>query len=150
VFYSTSLLLLSYHIMSIPYLILFNVYLLAPACLCPRYDFQCMFMIRIYRYTCAYLCSPFDFHYHLLGSSDSPGSSCSGLGAWSMLILPVADQSGTVEAWIPNRPSRSLILQAPCSALEFSCYGSKPPFVLFILVHPLILAIAPIGDVIFF
>jgi len=58
VFYSTSLLLLSYHTMSIPYLISLALYLLAPVRLCPRHDFQYMFMIRIYRYTCAYLCSP--------------------------------------------------------------------------------------------
>ena len=57
VFYSTSLLLLSYHTMSSSCLISIVVYLLAPACLCSRHGFQCMFMIRIYRYTCAYLCS---------------------------------------------------------------------------------------------
>ena len=30
----------------------------APACLCLRQGFQCIFMIWIYRYTCAYLCTP--------------------------------------------------------------------------------------------
>jgi len=62
VFYSTWLLLLSYHTMSNPCLIPFAVYLLAPSCLCLRHDFQCMFMTWIYRYTCAYLSTPSDFH----------------------------------------------------------------------------------------
>ena len=61
VFYSTSLLLLSYHTVSIPCLISFAVYLLAPACLCPRHGFQCTFMTWIYQYTCAYLCSSSGF-----------------------------------------------------------------------------------------
>jgi len=59
VFYSTSLLLLSYYSMSIPYLISLAIYLLALVCLCSWHGFQCMFMIQIYRYTCAYLCTPF-------------------------------------------------------------------------------------------
>ena len=54
-------------------------------------------------------------------SFDSPGSSCPGLGAWSVWILPVADQSGAAVAWIPSRPSRAPSFQVPCSALEFSC-----------------------------
>ena len=58
VFHSTSLMFLSNHIMSIPYLISFDIYLLAFVCLCQRYSFQCLFMIQIYRYTCAYLCMP--------------------------------------------------------------------------------------------
>ena len=33
-------------------------------------------------------------------SFDSPGSSCPGRGAWSVWILPVADQSGAAVAWI--------------------------------------------------
>ena len=40
VFYSTSLLLLSYHTMSIFYLISLTLYLLAPVCLCPRHSFH--------------------------------------------------------------------------------------------------------------
>ena len=46
-------------------------------------------------------------------SSDSPGSSCPGHGAWSVWIPPVADQSGAAEAWIPSRPSEALSFQAP-------------------------------------
>ena len=38
-------------------------------------------------------------------SSDSPGSSCPGHGAWSVWILPVADQSGAAEAWTSSIPS---------------------------------------------
>ena len=62
VFYSTSFLLLSYLTMSDPCLIPFAVYLLVPACLCSRHSFQGMFMIQIYRYTCAYLYSPLGIH----------------------------------------------------------------------------------------
>ena len=71
-------------------------------------------------------------------SSDSPGSLCPGHGAWSVWILLVADQSGAVAAWISSRPFRAPSFQAPCSALEFSCYDSEPVFVLFILVHLLV------------
>ena len=35
-------------------------------------------------------------------SSDSPGFSCPGLGAWSVWILPVADQSSAAVAWISS------------------------------------------------
>ena len=35
-------------------------------------------------------------------SSDSPGFSCPGFGAWSVWILPVADQSDAAVAWIPS------------------------------------------------
>jgi len=52
-------------------------------------------------------------HHHSLGSSDSPGSSCPGLGVWSLWILPVADQSSTAEAWIIGKPSETLSFQSP-------------------------------------
>ena len=58
VFYSTSLLPLSYYTMSFPCLISLAIYLPASVCLCSRDGFQCMFMIQIYWYTYAYLCSP--------------------------------------------------------------------------------------------
>jgi len=70
-----------------------------------------------------------------VGSSDSPESSCSGFGVWSLWILPVTDQSVAAETWISGRSSEALSFQAPCSALEFSCYDSEPPFVLFIIVY---------------
>ena len=57
-FHSISLLLLSYHSMSSSCLISLVIYLPAYTCLCSRHGFQCMIMIRFYRYTCAYLCSP--------------------------------------------------------------------------------------------
>ena len=86
VFYSTCLLLLSYHTMNNPCLIPFVVYLHAPACLCSRHGFQCMFIIQIYRYTCAYLCLPLGICITTRQGvlSDSPGSSCPGFGAWSV------------------------------------------------------------------
>ena len=52
--------------------------------------------------------------------SDSPGFSCPGHGAWSVWILPVADQSGAAEAWISSKPFRATSFQAPCVPLEFS------------------------------
>ena len=54
VFYSTSLLLLSNHTMGLPYLISYALH----AC---AYDMVSMFMIQIYRYTCAYPYSPSGF-----------------------------------------------------------------------------------------
>ena len=107
VFYSTCLLLLSYHTMSLPCLISFAVYLLAPACLCSRHGFQCMFMIRIYRHTCAYLCSLLGIHITTRRGalSDSPGSSCPGHGVWSVWILPVADRVAQLKRGSPiDRP----------------------------------------------
>ena len=68
-------------------------------------------------------------------SSDSPGSSCPGHGAWSVWILPVADQSGAAVAWISSRPPRALFFQAPCVPLEFSFCKLVSACVLFILVH---------------
>ena len=60
VFYSTSLLLFSYYTMHVLCLWSFTNSLLAPVCLCSWYGFQYMFMIRIYRYASAYLCTPLD------------------------------------------------------------------------------------------
>ena len=51
---------------------------------------------------------------------DSPGSSCPGLGAWGVWILPVADQSGAAVAWISSRLFRTTSFQVPCVPLEFS------------------------------
>ena len=137
-FYSTSLLLLSYHTMSISCLISIIVYLLAPACLCPRHSFQCMFMIRIYRYMCAYLSTPSGIRITtrrgVLTPLD-PHVQVLELGTcgFSQLLIRVAQLKRGSPADRPEpHPSRP-----PYSALEFSCYGSEPPFVLFILVHPL-------------
>ena len=57
VFYSTSLPLLSYYNMSNPCLIICYISTCS-VCLYSQHDFLDMFMIRIYRYTCVYLCTP--------------------------------------------------------------------------------------------
>ena len=62
---------------------------------------------------CLSILATWHSHHHSPGSSVwLPGSSCSDFGAWSLWILPVADQSGAAEAWIPSRPSRALSFQA--------------------------------------
>ena len=82
-------------------------------------------------------------------SSDSPGFSCPGHGAWSVWIPPVADQSGAAVAWIPSRPSGVLSFQAPCVPLEFSFCKLVSAPVLFILVYLLIISqLRHSGDVI--
>ena len=73
--------------------------------------------------------------HHSLGGSDSPGSSCLGLRAWSLWILLVADQSDAAEAWINERRSEPYPSRAPCSALEFSCYNYEPSFVQLMIVN---------------
>jgi len=89
------------------------IYLPASVCLCLRHDFQCMFMIQIYWYTYAYLCTIWHSHHHSLGSYDSLRSSCPGLGAWSLWISPVVDQSGAAKAWIATN--------------RLKPYSSRPP-----------------------
>jgi len=57
-FHQSPALILSYHEYS-----LLDITCFVSTCSCvlvPRHGFQCMFMIRIYRYTCSYLCSPLD------------------------------------------------------------------------------------------
>ena len=120
------------------------LYLLAPARLCPRYGFQCMFKIQIYRCTCAYLCSPSGFRittrrgvltpldphvqFWSLERVDSP--SC-----WPEKCSGGVDLQQTV---------CSPILPGPCASPEFSCCNSWASFVLFILVHPLYFCICAI------
>ena len=107
VFYPACLLLLSNHTMSLPYLMSFAVYLLAPACLCLRHSFH-VYDPDLSIHMCLSILAIWLSHHHSPGSSDSSGSSCSGLGAWSMWILPVADLKSSAVAWIPSRPSRAL------------------------------------------
>ena len=71
-------------------------------------------------------------------SADSPGSSCPGHGAWSVWILPVADQSSATVAWIPSRPSGALSFQAPLCASRVSFSKLVSAFILFMLVHCLV------------
>ena len=63
---------------------------------------------------------------------------CPDPGAWSLWILHVADQSGTVEAWIFVRPVQSLFFQPPIRLSSFSFYNLWASFVLFILVYPFV------------
>ena len=146
-FHQSPALILSYH----EYFLLesFAVYLLAPACLCLRHGFH-VYDSDLLIHVCLSILAIWLSHHHSPGSSDSSGSSCSCLGVWSVWILPVADQSGAAVAWISSRPSRAPSFQASCSALEFSCYDSEPPFVLFILAHLFVFShLRHVGDVIF-
>jgi len=137
VFHSTCLLLLSYHTMSLPCLISFAVYLLAPAsyahdtvfnaCLWFRFiDTRVLIYARHLAFalplTRVFYLTPLDPHVQVLE-----------LGAYGFSQLLIR-----AEAWISSRPSKVPSFQAPCSALEFSCYDSEPLFVLFILVHLLV------------
>ena len=150
VFYSTRLLLLSDHTMSLPYLISFAVYLLTSACLCSRRDFQCMFMIRIYQYTCAYPCLPFGIHHTTHSGVLTPLVLMSR--SWSLEHVDSPScwsewRSGSVDL---QQPVQSPILSGPPVRLL-----SFPVMTLSLLctVHTCTslcnLAIAHISDVIF-
>ena len=137
-FHSISLLLLPCHTMSTSCLISLVLCLLAPACLCSRHCFQCMTMIRFYRYTCAYLCSPLGICITTrLGSSiwlpwilmsrfwslervDSP--SC-----WSEWRSGSMDLQQTVQGSILPGP--------PVRLQSFPVVTRSLPLVLFIHVH---------------
>ena len=129
-------LILSYHEYS---LLDITCYIsLASACLCSQHGFQCMIMIRFYRYTCTYLCSPLGFRITtrrgVLTPLD-PHVQVLELGAYGfsrLLIRGARLKRGSPADHPELYPSRP-----PCAALEFSCYDSEPPFVLFTLVHPL-------------
>ena len=92
---------------------LWYIYLLLYAC---AYGTVFMFMIQIYRYTCAYLGSPPGFRITtrrgVLTPLD-PHVQVLELGACE---LPAADQSGAAVAWISSRPFRALSFQAPLCA----------------------------------
>ena len=60
---TTSLLFLSYYTMHVPYLISLTISLSAFVCMYSRHGFQCLFINLIYRYTCAFLCTPFGIHH---------------------------------------------------------------------------------------
>ena len=83
------------------------------------------------------------------GVSDSPGSLCPDLGAWSLWILPDADQRCAAEAWIICRLSGAPSSQTPLlvSRVFFLQFVSA-----FCTIHYCIslyiLAFAPFGDVI--
>ena len=148
-FYSTSLLLLSYHIMSSSFLILLVIYLLTLACLCSRHGFS----MRVYdpdlsTHLCLSMHATWHSRHHLPGSIDSSGSSCPGLGAWTEgdsscwgpSLLPGSRQTScssspilTPPGWLVTSPA---ILWAPFCTVH-TCTSLC------------ILTFAPISDVIF-
>ena len=149
-YYIISVYILPYHLCSIPlvsfsYHIILCMFLLdiiyslstcsSMPVLTTRFSIHAL-LIRIYQYMCACPCMPHGIHHTThWGVSDSPGSSCPDPRAWSLWILPVADQRCTAEAWIIGRPSRALSFQASCSALELSLCDSWASFVQFMIVY---------------
>jgi len=56
--------------------------------------FDVCFLIWIYRYTCAYLCTSLGTHLPLVGEfSDSPGLACSDTEAWIEMESSAEDQA---------------------------------------------------------
>ena len=138
-FYSTSLLLSTYYTMSIPCLISLVIYLFAPVCLCSRHDFQCMIVIRFYRYTCAHLCTPSGICittcWGVLTPLD-PHVQVQELGAYGfpqLLTLETQLKRGSPADRPEPYPSRP-----PCASLEFSLCELVSAIVLFILVYPFV------------
>jgi len=139
--YFTSL-LFTYSYLIIPCVFSAGCHLLYLSCSC-MHVLTTRFSIHVYAldlsiHMCLSMHATWHSHHHSLRSSDSFGSSCPGLRACSVWIFPVADLRSATVAWISGRPSRAPSFQAPWSALEFSCYGSEPLFVLFVLVHLLV------------
>ena len=148
VFYSTSLLLLSYHTMSIPCLISVAIYL--PALYACVHDtvFQCMFMIRIYRYTCVYICTPLGIQittrWRVLTFLD-PHVQVSELALTWILLLRIKLTLRSGQASYSSSP-----FLAPPGWLAASPANSGAPFcTVHTYIYPCILTIAPIGEVIF-
>ena len=120
-------------------------------CVCaPDMFFSTCFSIRIYRYTCVWLCMPLGIHHTTRwGVSDSPGSASPNPGAKSL--------------WILRLLIRDAKWKRGSSADRLRPYPFKPPIQLssfplwlvstFCFVHTCvslcILAFAPIDDVIF-
>ena len=121
--YSTSLLILSYHTASTSCLIslimsTFSCMLLLTTRF-SMYDYDSVLSIHI----CLSQHAIWLLYHHSPGSFIwlpwilmSRSWSLEHVGAWSVWILPVADQSGAAEAWIPSRPSEALSFQAPLCA----------------------------------
>ena len=101
-------------------------------------------------HTCAYPGSPPGFCITLAWgvSSDSPGFSCPGFGAWSVWILPVADQSGAAVAWISSLPSRATSFQTPVCLSSFLIVNSWVPFIVYSCVLLIFSHLRLSGDVI--
>jgi len=119
-------------------------------CAC-AYNFQRKFMIWIYRYMCAYLCTPLGIRNTTLWGALTPLDAHVQIlelkaCGFSLLLIRVAQRKrGSAEDPLRLYPSRS-----PCSALEFFCYDSEPSFVQFMIVYLLIFSHFRLsGDVIF-
>jgi len=139
VFYSTSLLPLSYYTMSIPCLISLSISLLAPVWLCSWHDFKCMFMIQVYWYMCDYLCTPFGICITTRWGVLTPPDhyvQVSELGAcgFSRLLIRVAQwkHGSSVNRLKPHSS------KPPARLLSFPSVNSWVPFVLFILIYLLV------------
>ena len=163
-YYIIAVYILFYHLCSIPpvsysYLIipcipLLNITCFVSTCSCMLVP-TTQFSMHVYDsdlsiQVCLSLHATWHSSYHLLGNSDSPGSSCPGIGAWSLWILPVGNQSSAVVVWIIDKPSEALSFRTPCSSLEFSfCKLVSTLCIVHTCISSCILAITPIGDVIF-
>ena len=117
-YFSSLYLLISYYTMCISA----GCHLLYLSCSCilvltTRFS-MCVYDSDLSIHVCLSLYAISHSHHHLLGSSDSPGSSCPGPGAWGVWILPVADRRSAAVAWISSRPSEALSFLAPCASLD--------------------------------
>ena len=120
--------------MSIPCLISLVIYLLASACLCSQHGFQCMIMIRFYRYTCAYLGTPSGIRITTRwGSSDSSGFSCPGLEALTERGSSCCGLSSLLRSGQTSCSSSPI--PAPLVGSQHLLPSRERPFVLYILVH---------------
>ena len=129
----TGLLFLSYYTIMFPtWYPLLSLCLLLYVC---AYDmvFQHALLIQIYQYTCAYPCTPLGIHHTThWGVSDSLGSACSDLRAWSCrffwLLIRVAQ-------WKCESSANRLrpILPGPLLGSRVSFHDSWAPFVSYVL-----------------
>jgi len=113
--------------------------------------FNAYLWIQIYRYTSSYLCMPLGIRnttrWGVL-TLLNPHVQVLELEAceFSMLLIRDAQRKpGSSADRLKPHPSRP-----PCSALEFFCYDSEPPFVQFTIVYLFVfLHLRLSGDVIF-
>ena len=90
-------------------------------CVCSRYDFQYMlFYSNLLIHVCLSMHTIWHSSHHSLGCFNNPRPTCPDFRAWSLWILPVANQKCTAEAWIIGKSSGAPSFQPPYSALEFS------------------------------
>jgi len=123
-------------------------------CSCMR-GLTTRFSMHIYNsnlsiYVCSSLQAIWHSHYHSLESFESPGFSCPDLGACSLWILPVADQSAQLKCGSPADRPEPYPFKSPYASLEFSFCKLVSAFcTVHTCISLYILAFAPIGDVIF-